>query len=78
MPSEPAAAVEAIVADVLGVESESFDDDSAFGTDIATDSLDVIEIAETVEFDIGVRVPDEALDDIETVGDLKRYVAERA
>lgn len=71
-----AEAVDEIVADVLRVDVDEFDDESAFGSDIPAESLDVIEIAETVEFDLGVAVPDDALAEIETVGDLKAYVRE--
>jgi acyl carrier protein len=74
--TSPTEAIDEIVADVLRVDVEEFDDDSAFGTDIPAESLDYIEIAETVEFDLGIAVPDDALAEIETVGDLKAYVRE--
>jgi len=67
--------VEEIVADRLRVDRSAFDDGTAF-TDgsIDADSLDVVETAEAIDANLGVRVPDEALAEIETVGDLKAYV----
>lgn len=70
----PARAVEEIIADVLRIDPEAFDDDAVFGKDLETESLDYVEIAETVEFELGVAIPDEKLEEIETVDHLKAYV----
>lgn len=70
--------VEAIVADVLQVDRAEFDDETVFGEDVPAESLDLIEIAETIAFEFDVAVPDEALEDVETVGDLKAYVRDHA
>lgn len=69
-------AVDEIVADVLRIDDSEFDDETVFGEDVPAESLDYVEIAETIEFELGVEVPDEDLQDIETVGDVKAYVAE--
>lgn len=69
-------AVDEIVADVLRIDDSEFDDETVFGEDVPAESLDYVEIAETIEFELGVEVPDEDLQDIETVGDVKTYVAE--
>ena len=71
--------VEEIVADRLRVDSDAFDDGTPFdGEALDADSLDLVEIAEAVEAELDVHVPDEDLEDLETVGDLTAYVAERA
>lgn len=71
--------VEGIVADRLRVDEDAFDDGTAFdGETLDAESLDMVEIAEAVEADIGVHVPDEALEDVDTVGDLSTYVTDRA
>lgn len=66
--------VDRIIADVLRVDASEFDDETVFGEDIPVESLDYVEIAETIEFELGVEVPDEDLEDIKTVGDVKAYV----
>lgn len=70
--------VEDIVADVLQVGRDEFDDETVFGEDVPAESLDLIEIAETIAFEYDVTVPDEALEEVDTVGDLKAYVREHA
>ncbi len=76
--TDPEAAVDRIVADVLRVDPETLSADTAFGEDVPAESLDYVEIAETVEFELGVHVPDEDLETFETVGDVREYVTERA
>jgi acyl carrier protein len=71
--------VERIVADRLRVDPDAFDDGTRFdGETLDAESLDMVEIAEAIEADVGVHVPDEALEDLETVGELETYVGERA
>lgn len=77
MPQAHDETIDQIIADVLQVDVDEFDDETVFGTDLEADSLDYVEIAETIEFDIGVHIPDEDLEAIETVGDVKAFVADR-
>lgn len=68
-------AVEGIVADRLRVDRSAFDDGTPFeGETLDADSLDMVETAEAIDANLDVFVPDEALADLETVGDLKAYV----
>lgn len=72
-------AVEEIVADRLRVDRSAFDDGTPLdGEVLDADSLDVVEAAEAIDATLDVYVPDEALADVETVGDLKACVRERA
>ncbi|MFB6303095.1 MAG: acyl carrier protein [Haloferacaceae archaeon] len=72
-------AVEEIVADRLRVDRSAFDDATPFeGETLDADSLDVVETAEAIDAALDVYLPDEALADVETVGDLKSSVRERA
>lgn len=71
--------IEGIVADRLRVDSDAFDDGTPFdGEALDADSLDLVEIAEAIDAELGVHIPDEDLEDLETVGDLTGYVDERA
>ncbi|MFB6280869.1 MAG: acyl carrier protein [Haloferacaceae archaeon] len=72
-------AVEEIVADRLRVDRSAFDDGTPLDGDaLDADSLDVVEAAEAIDANLDVYVPDEALAEMETVGDLKSYVRDRA
>jgi acyl carrier protein len=75
--TETAATVDRIVADVLRVSEDELDDDSTFGEDVEAESLDYVEIAETIAFELDVEIPDEDLQEFETVGDVKSYVEAR-
>lgn len=68
-------AIDELVADRCGVATDAFDDGTRFDGDVLdADSLDVVELAEAIEATFGVYVPDEDLEDLATVGDLKAYV----
>jgi len=71
--------VEGIVADRLRVDADAFDEGTPFdGETLDADSLDLVEIAEAIEAEVGVHIPDADLEDLETVGDLTAYIDERA
>ncbi len=76
--TEPAARVQEIIADRLRVDADSFAAETRFdGDTLDAESLDMVEIAEAVEADLGVHVPDDDLADLETVGQFTTYVSER-
>jgi acyl carrier protein len=68
--------VDRIIADVLRVDQDALGADTVFGEDVRAESLDYVEIAQTIEFELEVKVPDDDLQEFETVGDVRRYVAE--
>lgn len=70
---------EDIIENILLVDRSSFDDSTSLGPEgIDVDSLTMVEMAETFTMEFGVEIPDEALEEIETVGDIKQYVTEKA
>lgn len=70
-------ALDDLVADRCGVSRDAFDDDTRFeGAALDADSLDLVELAEAVNAEFGVYIPDDDLEDLVTVGDLKAYVAD--
>ncbi|MFB6223870.1 MAG: acyl carrier protein [Haloarcula sp.] len=74
-PDELETEIDNIVADRCGVEQEAFDDSTRFDGDILdADSLDIVEIAEAIDANLGVYIPDEDLEEIQTVADVKNYV----
>ncbi|MDY6818178.1 MAG: acyl carrier protein [Halobacteriales archaeon] len=71
--------VEEIIADRLRVDRSEFDDETSFtGETLDADSLDVVEAAEAIDANLGVHIPDEDLEELETVGDLKTYIRDHS
>lgn len=72
------AAIDRIIADRLRVDQAEFGDETPFtGDALNADSLAIVETAEAIEANLGVRVPDETLQTVETIGELKAYVREQ-
>lgn len=78
MSTETESTVDEIVADRLSLDEDTFDNETRFEEDLDAESLDIVEVAEAIEATVGVHVPDDDLSYLDTVGDLKAYVAERA
>ncbi|WP_396613767.1 acyl carrier protein (plasmid) [Haloferax sp. S1W] len=67
--------VEEIIADRLRVDQSEFDASTEFeGETLDAESLDLVEVAEAVEADLGVHVPDDDLATLDTVGEFTDYV----
>lgn len=64
-----------IVNEVAGVETSEIALEKSFVDDLDIDSLSMVEIAVQVEDRFGVKVPDEELANLKTVGDAVDYVA---
>ncbi|MGH3795517.1 MAG: acyl carrier protein [Pseudonocardiaceae bacterium] len=64
-----------IVNEVAGVETNEITLEKSFVDDLDIDSLSMVEIAVQVEDRFGVKVPDEELANLKTVGDAVDYVA---
>ena len=67
--------VRALIAKYLGIDAERVTDEAHFRKDFALDSLDQLELLILIEEEIsGVEFSDAAVDRIEVVGDLIRYI----
>lgn len=67
--------IEDIITDRLRVDRAAFDDTTRFDSEtLDADSLDVVEMAEAIDANLDVYIPDEDLETLETVGDVKAYV----
>lgn len=67
-----------IVNEVAGVETSEITREKSFVDDLDIDSLSMVEIAVQVEDRFGVKVPDDELANLRTVGDAVDYVAKTA
>lgn len=58
-----------IIAEVLSVDENEITMDTTFVDDLGADSLDVFQIIMGIEEEFDVKIPDEIIKDITTVGD---------
>lgn len=65
----------AIVEEVAGVDAEDVSIDKSFVDDLDIDSLSMVEIAVQAEDKFGVKIPDDQLANLKTVGDAVDYIA---
>ncbi len=64
----------AIVNDVAGVDAEEVQMDKSFTDDLDVDSLSMVEIVVAAEEKFEVRIPDEEVKNLKTVGDAVTYI----
>ena len=69
------AGIAEIIEEVTGIEPSEITPEKSFVDDLDIDSLSMVEIAVQVEDRFGVKVPDEELANLKTVGDAVDYVA---
>ena len=63
-----------IIAEQLSVDADEVTMDSNIQDDLGADSLDVVDLITTIEDEFDLSIPDEAVEDIKTVGDIVNYV----
>jgi len=63
-----------IVNDVAGIPVGDVKPEKSFVDDLDVDSLSMVEIATAAEDQFGVRIPDDDLKDLRTVGDAVNYI----
>ena len=66
-----------IVEEVAGVAQHDVTADKSFVDDLDIDSLSMVEIAVQAEDKFGVKIPDDELANLKTVGDAVDYVAKQ-
>ena len=71
---EIVAAIAEIIEEVTGIEPSEVTLEKAFIDDLDIDSLSMVEIAVQLEDKYGVKVPDEDLAGLKTVGDAVGYI----
>jgi len=67
-----------IVEEVAGVAQDDVSAEKSFVDDLDIDSLSMVEIAVQAEDKFGVKIPDDELANLKTVGDAVNYVAANA
>ena len=66
--------IKEILAAQFEVDPDSIEVTTNIADDLSADSLDVVEILMKIEDEFGIEIPDEAIEEIKTVGDLVSYI----
>jgi acyl carrier protein len=67
-----------LAAEILGVDPQQVQMDVSFARDLAADSLDLVELIAAVEDKYDVELPEEELENMKNVGDLWKFLEEKA
>lgn len=75
--SDIAERVKKIVVEHLGVDTDKVAEDKSFIDDLGADSLDTVELVMAFEEEFGIEIPDDAAENIQTVGDAITFISEK-
>ena len=70
--------IKEIVIEQLGVEEDVVTPEANIQDDLGADSLDIVDLIQTIEDEYDLSIPDEAVENIKTVGDIVAYVEKNA
>ena len=63
-----------VLEEVSGVPADKVTREATFQNDLEVDSLTMVEVVVACEERFGIRIPDEALENLKTVGDAIDYI----
>ncbi len=66
--------IKEIIIDQLSVEEDVVTLEANIQEDLGADSLDIVDLIQTIEDEYDLSIPDEAVENIKTVGDIVAYV----
>lgn len=66
--------IKEIIIDQLGVEEDAVTLEANIQDDLNADSLDIVDLIQNIEDAYDLSIPDEAAENIKTVGDIVSYV----
>ena len=66
--------VKKLIADKLEVEEDKITPESSFRQDLGADSLDTYELVYAIEEELGITIPDEKANELETVKDALDFI----
>ena len=67
-----------IIVSNLSCDLEAVTMEASLTDDLELDSLDAVDLNAALEDELGISMPDEVLKEIQTVGDIVRYLEEHA
>ena len=63
-----------IIVEQLDVEEDAVTMEASITEDLGADSLDVVDLVMSIEESFDVEIPDEEVENINTVGDIVKYI----
>lgn len=69
--------IKKIISEQLEVDESIISEGSSITGDLGADSLDLVDLAMSIEDEFDIELSDESLDKIKTVGDLVVYIEDR-
>lgn len=63
-----------LIVEQLGVEEDTVTLEANIQDDLGADSLDIVDLIQTIEDEYDLSIPDEAVEEIKTVGDIVNYI----
>jgi acyl carrier protein len=72
------AGLASILEEVADVAPADVSDEKSFTDDLDVDSLSMVEVAMAAEEQFGVKIPDDELPKLKTVGDAVNYISDNA
>ena len=66
--------IKSIISEQFSIPAEDITEDTVILEDLDADSLDLIDLAMSLEDCFEVEVPDEELENFKTVGDIVKYI----
>ena len=63
-----------ILAEQLDAERDAMTADTKIADDLGADSLDLVDLLMSIEDEFGIEIPDEDVENIQTIGDLVDYI----
>jgi acyl carrier protein len=72
------AGLKEIVVEVAGISADLIELDKNFTVDLEVDSLSMVEVVVAAEERFGVKIPDDAVEGLATVGDAVNFIVNAA
>ncbi len=69
--------LQALAAEILGIELADVQMDKSFQRDLAADSLDLVELIAAIEDKYDVELPEEELEKMHVIGDLWKFLEQK-
>ncbi len=66
--------IRAMIAEQLEIDEDTITMESALIEDLGADSLDVVDLVMSIEDEFEIEVPDEAIENMRTIGDAVRFI----
>lgn len=70
--------VQKIICEQLEIDSHLVTEDASISGDLGADSLDLVDLSMSIEEEFNLKVPDDVLDHVRTVGDIVKFIEDNA